>query len=446
MSASRECHLSVQTRGLTGPSAPAPYPGVYEAGSPWGEVPAPPRPQYFPPLEISAVDTMTNLTMEMDFFLTQFSDSQLLQVFHGFLFLLIYLEALMGNLLIFVLVTVDRCLHTPMYFFLKNLSLLDAEVKISDAMANDTLKMEFFLTQFSDSQQLQVFHGFLFLLIYLEALMGNLLIFTLVTVDWCLHTPMYFFLKNLSLLDLGLISVTVPNFILNSLTHRSIISFSGCVSQVLLVIQFAGCELFLLAAMSCDRYAAICQPLHYDSIMNRGVCLQLVAVSWIFGSFFGILYSAGTFSVSFCGSRKVSQFFCDVPSLLKISCSKIHVTINVSVIFGVIYALVCLVSVGLSYAYIFNTVLRMPSLQGRSKAFSTCVPHLIVITTFLVTGVFAYLKPVPDSPHLVDFLASIFYSVMPPCLNPIIYSLRNKEIKASLRKLLWKLHQYKGYW
>ncbi|XP_012870918.1 PREDICTED: olfactory receptor 14K1-like [Dipodomys ordii] len=309
-------------------------------------------------------------------------------------------------------------------------------------MTNHTAQMDFFLTQFSDNKQLQVFHGFLFLLIYLEALMGNLFIFILVTVDPCLHTPMYFFLKNLSSLDVGLISVTIPKLILNSFTHRSIISFAGCVCQLFLVVHFAGCELFILTAMSYDRYVAISHPLHYEVFINMWVCVQMVAVSWIFGSIFGVLYSAGIFSLSFCGSRKLAQFFCDVPSLLKISCSKMHVIIDVSVIVGVLYGLFCLVCIGISYAYIFDTVLKMPSLQGQSKAFSTCMPHLIFVITFLVTGAIAYLKPVGDFPDLMDILVSVFYSVMPPCLNPIIYSLRNKEIKASVWKFLWKLYHY----
>ncbi|XP_069890125.1 olfactory receptor 14A2-like [Dipodomys merriami] len=309
-----------------------------------------------------------------------------------------------------------------------------------DTMTNLTVEMDFFLTQFSDDKQLQVFHGFLFLLIYLEALMGNLLIFILVTVDPCLHTPMYFFLKNLAFLDAGLISVTVPNLILNSFTHRSNISFPGCVFQVLLVVNFAGSELGILIAMSYDRYVAICHPLNYDVIMKKEICMQMVVTSWLLGSIFGVLYTAGTFSLSFCGSRKLPQFFCDVPSLLKISCSKKHVTTDVSVAIGALFGLFGFVCIGYSYGYIFQTVLRVNSLQGHSKAFSMCVPHLIVVITFLVTAVFAYLKPVSDSPHLVDFLASIFYSVMPPSLNPIIYSLRNKDIKAALWKFMWKLN------
>ncbi|XP_069890126.1 olfactory receptor 14A2-like [Dipodomys merriami] len=306
-------------------------------------------------------------------------------------------------------------------------------------MANFTLETDFILTQLSDSKQTQLFHGFLFLLIYIITLMGNLLIFTLVTMDRCLHTPMYFFLKNLSFFDVGLISVTVPNFIWNCLTHRSIISFSGCVSQVLLVVHFVGCEIFILTAMSYDRYAAICHPLHYEVIMNNRICVQLVAVSWFLGSIFAMLFSGGTFSLSFCGSRKLPQIFCDVPSLLKVSCSRKHTITDVSVTIAITYGFLCLVCIGYSYIYIFNTVLKMPSLQGRSKAFSTCVPHLIVVTTFIVTAAFAHMKQVPDSPQLVDFLASVFYSVVPPSLNPVIYSLRNKEIKAAVWRLLWRL-------
>ncbi|XP_008854496.1 olfactory receptor 14A2-like [Nannospalax galili] len=312
-------------------------------------------------------------------------------------------------------------------------------------MTNLTVETDFFLMEFSDSKQLQMIQGFLFLLIYLVSLMGNLLIIVLVTVDQCLHTPMYFFLKNLSVLDVCLISVTVPKLILSSFSHRSTISFPGCVCQVLFVVSFVTSEISILSAMSYDRYVAICRPLHYDAIMNRAVCVQMVATSWVFGSLFGVLYSYGTFSLSFCGSRKVPQFFCDVPSLLKISCSTMHVTINISVITGAMYGFLCFVSIGFSYVYIFNTVLRMPLLQGRSKAFSTCIPHLIVITTFSVTAVTAYLKPVPDSPQLLDFLLSVFYSVLPPSMNPIIYSLRNKEIKAALWNFLWKLHHYEFY-
>uniref|UniRef100_A0A452QD09 Olfactory receptor n=1 Tax=Ursus americanus TaxID=9643 RepID=A0A452QD09_URSAM len=302
-----------------------------------------------------------------------------------------------------------------------------------EKLINVTLITKFVLMGFPDDQVLQRLYAAFFSLVYLVALMGNILIITLTTIDQHLQTPMYFLLKNLSLIDICYISVTVPKSVMNSLTNSHSISFVGCASQVFLVVFFAGTEFALLLVMSYDRYVAICCPLHYEAIMNRDSCV-MTATSWFLGSIFGVLYSDSTFSLSFCGSRKVPQFFCDVPSLLKISCSKSHVTIDISEAIGVMYALFSLLSIGFSYICIFNTVLRMPSLQGWSKAFSTCTPHLIVVTTFIVTGTIAYLKPVPDSPHLVDFLVSVFYSVLPPSLNPIIYSLRNKEIKAAVRR------------
>ncbi|XP_008825267.1 olfactory receptor 14A2-like [Nannospalax galili] len=305
-------------------------------------------------------------------------------------------------------------------------------VEQRDDMTNHTVNAGFFLMEFPGSKQLQVLQGFLFLLIYLVSLRGNFLIIMLVTVDQCLHTPMYFFLKNLSFSNVCFISVTVPKLFLSSLSHRSTISFPGCVCQVLFVVSFVATEISILTTISYDRYVAICHPLQYDAIMNRAVCVQMVVASWFFGNLFGALYSYGTFSLSFCGSRKVPQFFCDVPSLLKISCSKMHIVVDISVLTGAGYGCFCLVCIVCSYVYIFYMVLRMPLSQGRSKAFSTCTPYLIVITTFLVTTFTAYLKPFPDSPRIWDFLLSVLYFAMPPSLNPVTYSLRNKEIKAAL--------------
>ncbi|XP_008846849.1 olfactory receptor 14A16-like [Nannospalax galili] len=302
-------------------------------------------------------------------------------------------------------------------------------------MTDHMVDTDFFLMELSDSKQLQVLQGFMFLLIYLVSLMGNLIIM-LTTVDHCLHSSMYFFLKDLSFLYVCFISVTVPKLILNSLSHRSTISFPGCVCQVFFMVSFAGTEISILTALSCDCYVAICHQLHYDTIMERAECMLILAASWLFGSLFGVLYSYGTFSLSFCDTRKVPQFFCDVPSLLKISCSNMHVTIHSILILGLTYGYFCLVSIGFSYVYIFNTVLKMPFLKRMSKVFSTCMPHHIVIATFLVTDATAYVKPVPDSPQLWDFLVSVFYSVMPPSMNPIIYSLRNNEMKAAFWNIL----------
>ncbi|XP_038599005.1 LOW QUALITY PROTEIN: olfactory receptor 14A16-like [Tachyglossus aculeatus] len=303
-------------------------------------------------------------------------------------------------------------------------------------MTNISTVTEFLLQGFSDIRELQLLHATLFLLVYLVALLGNLLIVAVTTLDQHLHTPMYFFLKNLSFIDLCYISTTVPKSIVNSLTSDRSISFLGCVSQLFLLVLFAASEFFLLTAMSYDRYAAICSPLRYELIMNKTACVCILAASWLSGGLFGILFSASTFSLTFCGSNAVQQFFCDVPPLLKISCSEVHIAIDVSVAAGSVLDAVCFIYIIHSYVFIFSAVLRMPSSEGRTKAFSTCLPHLTVITIFLFTTAFSYLKPTSDAPSALDLLVSMFYTVVPPTVNPLIYSLRNRDLKAALGRIL----------
>ncbi|XP_002930317.3 olfactory receptor 14K1 [Ailuropoda melanoleuca] len=304
---------------------------------------------------------------------------------------------------------------------------------------NQTLTMEFLLLRFTESRMLLRVYTVLFLLIYLVAIVENLIIILLTILDQRLHIPMCFFLRHLSFLDMCLISATVPKSILNSITSTDSISFLGCVLQVLLVILMSGSEIGILTAMSYDRYFAIHHPLHYEAVMSKKICVQLVLVSWLSGGDFGIFYSAGTFSLNFCGSTNIHQLFCDVPALLKLTCSVEHVTINVSVAIGVCYGFLCLVCIVVSYVYIFSTVLKIPTRQKQCKAFSTCLPHLIVVSTFLLTGAITYLKPTSDEPSLPDLLMSMFYSVVPPTLNPVIYCLRSKDIKSTLCKILWKV-------
>ncbi|XP_072483832.1 olfactory receptor 14A16-like [Notamacropus eugenii] len=306
-------------------------------------------------------------------------------------------------------------------------------------MANLTMVTEFLLMDFSKNWELQVLHAMLFLLIYLIAMVGNLLIFTLISLNRHLHTPMYFFLKNLSVLDFCLISVTVPKSIVNSLSHNCSISYLGCVLQLFLVILFAGSEISLLTVMSYDRYIAVCQPLHYETIMIKESCVRMAVASRFGGGVVGAMYSATTFSLPFCGPREVHQFFCDVPSLLRISCSEKHVAIYVSVAIGLGLGIFCCISIIISYGHIISTVLKIPATEGQSKAFSTSLPHLIVFIVFIITGVTAYLKPSLDSDSVLDLFLSIFYTVVPPTLNPVIYSLRNKDMKTAFRKLItWK--------
>ncbi|XP_038610275.1 olfactory receptor 14A16-like [Tachyglossus aculeatus] len=303
-------------------------------------------------------------------------------------------------------------------------------------MANYTIVTEFLLMGFSSDQKLQIWIAVLFLLIYLAALMGNILIIVIVTFHPCLHAPMYLFLKNLSFVDICYISVTVPKAIFNNLMHSNFISFLGCVLQVFFLVFFAFTELATLTAMSYDRYVAICYPLHYEIIVNRGACLHMVAASWLSGGFFGLMHTAASFSEPFSGSNVIPQFFCDIPQLLRISHPKAIIREMGVTIFNLNLSFLCFVSIIISYIHIFSTVLRIPSAEGRSKAFSTCLPHLIVVTFFISTGSFAYLKPISDSPSFLDLLLSLFYMVLPPATNPIIYSLRNKDMKDALGKLL----------
>ncbi|XP_038170140.1 olfactory receptor 14A2-like [Arvicola amphibius] len=307
-------------------------------------------------------------------------------------------------------------------------------------MANITAITGFILMGISDVPELQTACGVFFLVMYMAALISNLIIIILTTLDLQLQTPMYFFLKNLSLMDVFFVSVTIPNFVVNSLTHNNFISILGCTVQVFLLSSFTGGDVFILTAMSYDRYVAICSPLHYDTIMNGITCLLMVGVSWATGVLFGAIYTVGTFSMSFCGSNVIPQFFCDVPSLLSISCSKMVLAIYTSVGIGVCLGMFCFICVVVSYFYIFSSVLKIPTAKGQSKAFATCIPHLTVFTIFIATACFVFLKAPAEEPSITDRLFSVIYTVLSPAINPLIYSLRNNDVKCALRRLQQNLY------
>ncbi|KAM7150897.1 olfactory receptor 14I1-like [Macrochelys suwanniensis] len=302
-------------------------------------------------------------------------------------------------------------------------------------MSNQTTMTEFLLLGFSDVRELQILHFTVFLIIYLAALLGNLLIIMVITLDHHLHTPMYFFLGNLSILDLCYISVTVPKSMANSLTNSRRISFSGCVAQVFLFVCFAAAEVAFLMVMAYDRYVAICLPLYYRQIMNRSACVQMAAGCWISSMIYSLFITVNIFRLHFCESSVIGQFFCDIPQLLKASCTDTHGQEILLLVCCSVFGAIFIVLIFVSYIRIFSTVLRMLSAHGRYKALSTCMPHLTVVSLFMSTIMLTYMRPKAMSSFYQDLLAAMFYSMMPPLLNPIIYSLRNKAIKDALGKM-----------
>ncbi|XP_044838057.1 olfactory receptor 14A16-like [Mauremys mutica] len=307
-------------------------------------------------------------------------------------------------------------------------------------MSNQSTVTEFLLLGFSDVRELQILHFVVFLVLYLMSLLGNLLIITAIALDRHLHTPMYFFLMNLSIIDLGSISVSIPKSMANSLMNTRSISYSGCVAQVFFFLFFASADFAILTIMAYDRYIAICQPLHYETVMNRRAFVQMAASAWISGILYSALHTGNTFAISFCGSNTVDQFLCEIPQLLKLACSDSYRFEVGFLIFSVCFVSSCFVFIIVPYVQIFKAVLRIPSEQGRHKALSTCLPHLFVVSLFLCTSAFAYLKPTSSSTSGLDLMVAVLYSVLPPMMNPIIYSMRNKEIKGALRKWIgWRL-------
>ncbi|XP_007955895.1 olfactory receptor 14A16-like [Orycteropus afer afer] len=302
--------------------------------------------------------------------------------------------------------------------------------------ANISTIMEFLLMGFPDDWMLQRLCAALFFLIYLTALMGNLLIVSLTTIDPHLQGPMYFFLKNLSLIDICYISVTVPKSIMNSLTNSHSIPFLGCASQMFLFIFFAGAEYALLIVMAYDCSAAICHPLRYETIMNRSACVRMVTASWFSGCVYGSIHVAGIFSVNICGTNIVHQFFCDIPSLLALVCPEEQILEYAFIIASLFFVFLCFIFMIVSYVQIFSAVLKIPSSQARFKTISTCMPHITVLTLFLFSGIVTYLGRDFKSASSLNLLMSVLYSMLPPSLNPLIYSLRNRDMKTALYKLL----------
>ncbi|XP_007521761.3 olfactory receptor 4K3-like [Erinaceus europaeus] len=299
--------------------------------------------------------------------------------------------------------------------------------------ANQSVVSEFIFRGLCSSRELQAFLLLLFSVLYLMTVVGNLLVVLLIITDLHLHSPMYFLLANLSFVDFCLSSVTTPKLTTDLLKDNKTISFGGCMTQILCVHFFGGGEMVLLVTMAYDRYVAICKPLHYSSIMDRQRCMWLVLISWIIGFVHAMSQLAIILDLPFCGPRIVDSFFCDIPLVIKLACMDTHtVGMLVNADSGFL-ATTCFVLLLISYTYILVTV-HLRSKGGASKALSTCTSHIIVVVLFFGPCIFIYLWPL--NINSVDKFLAVFYTVMTPLLNPAIYTLRNKEIKNAIKRLI----------
>ncbi|KAF1444637.1 Olfactory receptor 14A16, partial [Spheniscus mendiculus] len=299
-------------------------------------------------------------------------------------------------------------------------------------MSNSSSITQFLLLAFADRRELQLLTFWLFLGIYLAALLGNGLIITTVACDHRLHTPMYFFLLNLSVLDLGSISTTLPKAMANSLWDNRAISYVGCAAQLFLLVFLVVAEYFLLTVMAYDRYVAICKPLHYGTLLGSRACAHMAAAAWGSAFLHAVLHTANTFSIPICQGNTLEQFFCEIPHILKLSCSDSDLREAGLLVVSACLGLGCFLFIVVSYVQIFRALLRIPSEQGWHKAFSTCLPHLAVVSLYVSTAIFAHLKPPSISSTVLNLVVSFLYSVVPPAVNPLIYSMRNQELKDAL--------------
>ncbi|XP_012602144.1 olfactory receptor 5T3-like [Microcebus murinus] len=303
-------------------------------------------------------------------------------------------------------------------------------------LKNKTEVTMFILMGFTDDFELQVFLFLLFLAIYLFTLIGNLGLVVLVIGDSRLHNPMYYFLSVLSVLDACYSTVVTPKMLINFLAENKAISFLGCATQMLLFVTLGTTECFLLAAMAYDRYVAIYNPLLYSVSMSPGVYVPLIVASYGGGILHATIHTVATFSLSFCGSNEIRHVFCDIPPLLAISCSDTHTNQLLLFYFVGSIEIVTILIVLISYSFIVLAILKMRSAEGRQKVFSTCGSHLTGVTIYHGTILFSYMRPSSSYASEHDMIVSIFYTIVIPMLNPIIYSLRNKDVKEAMKRFL----------
>ncbi|CAO2636038.1 Olfactory receptor 7G1 [Lemmus lemmus] len=305
--------------------------------------------------------------------------------------------------------------------------------------ANQTCISEFFLMGLTYVPELQllIFNGFL--LMYLITIVGNLLIVLAVSIDSHLHTPMYFFLCNLSFTDICASTTTVPKLLLNIQARDQSITYVGCLSQVCFILIFCVLESCLLTVMAYDRYVAICQPLRYTIIMNPFLCILLVLLSLLISTINALLHTLLVLPLSFCTEQDIPNFFCELGQVTKLACSDTFINIIIIYTATIVFSVIPLSGIVFSYYQIVSSVLKIPSVGGRHKAFSTCGSHLSVVSLFYGTGLGVYMSSSVSNSSSSNVIASMMYSVVPQMLNPFIYSFRSKEIKGALRKFITRL-------
>ncbi|XP_058052144.1 olfactory receptor 5AP2-like isoform X2 [Ahaetulla prasina] len=304
---------------------------------------------------------------------------------------------------------------------------------------NQTTVTEFILLGFMDHPELQIPLFIFFLLIYLITLLGNIGIIILTRIDARLHTPMYFFLRNLSIVDISLSTTIAPKLLTTFVIEHSTISFIGCTTQFFFVAIFLTAEGCLLAVMAYDRFTAICNPLLYFIVMSKKLCVLLVTAAYTCAFANSIAQTIVIFTLNFCSSNTINHFFCDVPSMLQLSCSDTHIAHFVHFVISTAIALTTFLTVLISYIVIITAILKISSAQGRYKAFSTCASHLTTVTIFFGTIIFMYIRPGSNISLDKDKIISVFYTLVISSLNPLIYSLRNREVKDAVSRMLDKI-------
>ncbi|KAM6224135.1 olfactory receptor 2L5-like [Rhynchocyon petersi] len=301
------------------------------------------------------------------------------------------------------------------------------------------ISTDFMLLGLLPTSKIGLFLFIIIILIFLMALIGNLSMIFLILWDTHLHTPMYFLLSQLSLVDLNYISTIVPKMAYGFLFGNRSISFIGCGVQSFFFLTLAGAETLLLTSMAYDRYVAICYPLHYPIRMSKSMCVLMIAISWIMGSINSCAHTVYAFHIPYCQSRAINHFFCDVPAMLTLACMDTWVyeyTVFVSTTLFLVFPFIGIIC---SYGRVFLAVYRMPSSEGRKKAYSTCSTHLTVVTFFYAPFAYTYLRPRSYRSPTEDKVLAVFYTIITPMLNPVIYSLRNKEVTGALRRIIHRV-------